>query len=90
MTDTIAIDKEVYDELFAVTKWVDLQPSTKRFEAGDSFMENVVDFQQRCVSEKDYPSDTYIAFFEMSGGDLFAMFDDGSGENFAAYKIVPK
>ena len=73
----IALDKNVYDELMAVSRWYDEMPlsdSTPNFEAGDRFHENVFNFRMSCIPEDvvDF-EDSYVDYFELQNDELFAV-----------------
>lgn len=89
----IAIDKPLFDQLMAVSKWYYAIPkNTPNFYAGDRFHESVFEFQHSVIPDDVLTFDSmYVSHFELQGEDLFAMIADETvpGE-YAAHKIVSK
>lgn len=93
----IVIDREVYDELFAVSKWYAAMPSTKKFRVGDSFYDRVTDFQNMCIFAQVDPilkanDELFINEFEIVDGELYVHlgYDGAPLAEGDTYKIVAK
>jgi hypothetical protein len=91
----IALDKDVYDELLAVTVWCDAAPNTPNFVevAGDRFFNNVREFQLNCIPDDAFDFDKYyIINFEVDGDELYVLLgNDETGEELETpVKVVPK
>lgn len=88
----IAIEKEMYDQLIAVTKWYDAMPDAPYFGAGDRFHENVSDFQHSCIPDDFEVEGMYASHFELDGDELFVAYGyeepKSEEEEFVLYKIV--
>jgi hypothetical protein len=90
----IAIEKDVYEELMALSRWYDAMPSSKNFNAGDRFHENFFDYQFSCIpAEKEdtiNDEDHYFECFELTDEGLFVLQSSYDNDETVAWKIVPK
>lgn len=93
----IAIDKDRYEELMALSRWYEAMPpkaETPNFYAGDSFHEKFNDFRSDCIPV-DVESiindeDHYNGGFELTDEGLFVIVVDVNTNEEELWKIVPK
>lgn len=73
----ITLDKNVYDELMAVSRWYAAMPKdndTPNFYAGDRFHENVFEFRMNCIPDDAINfEEFYVNYFEMENDELFVV-----------------